>query len=169
VVQSKHALVEWVRNVSRQSESYRYRPSSLYETLVKRLFRDHLHKDDSYRICFAKRGGSDRTAALGAALADARRNFARRWAIRGEGAIELTVSTPPQSPGLQAVDYFLWAVQRCYERREDRYVKYLWPKAHRVHDIDDRRAGPTGVYYTQRRPLTVEKLPRQREGKGWEI
>ena len=34
---------------------------------------------------------------------------------------------PLTCPGLQAADYFLWALQRLYERREERYVTLLWP------------------------------------------
>ena len=32
-----------------------------------------------------------------------------------------------------------WALQRLYERREDRYVELLWPSFGVVHDLDDTR------------------------------
>ena len=64
----------------------------------------------------------------------------------------------PATAGLQAADYFLWALQRLYERHEDRYVEYLWPRFRLVMDIDDTRETPYGVYYTEKRPLTAAAL-----------
>lgn len=65
---------------------------------------------------------------------------------------------PPQNGGLQAVDYFLWSLQRFYERREDRYLEFLWPQFSLVQDLDDKREHPYGRYYTQKRPLTLAAL-----------
>ena len=72
-------------------------------------------------------------------------------------------------PGLQAVDYFLWALQRCYERGEGRYLDYIWERVHLVHDIEDRRRGPAGAYYTQSNRLTAGELPPGRKKNGREI
>jgi hypothetical protein len=60
--------------------------------------------------------------------------------------------------GLQAADYFLWALQRLYEWKEERYVAYLWDSFSLVHDIDDRRVSGYGVYYSKRKPLTAAAL-----------
>lgn len=168
-VQDKLALVRWVHNTNRTSSRYHYRPNSMYDALVSRLFKTHLHKDEAYRICFAKRAKSDRTKALGEAIQKARQNFRAQWGIQGQGMIEVTVSTPPRSVGLQAADYFLWALQRCYERREDRYLAYVWEKVALVHDIEDRRRRTTGAYYTRDDPLTPERLPPKRKKEGREI
>lgn len=65
--------------------------------------------------------------------------------------------------GLQAVDYFLWALQRMYERREERYLQYIWPKVHLVHDIDDTRLAEYGVYYTQKKPLALAAIKKVQE------
>ena len=49
-----------------------------------------------------------------------------------------------------------------YERREDRYVELLWPAFRLVHDLDDTRGKKYGVYYAQKKPLTLaalEELP----------
>jgi len=59
--------------------------------------------------------------------------------------------------GLQAVDYFLWALQRFYERKEDRFLNFLWPAFRLVRDDDDRR-NKYGEYYTQKKPLTLAAL-----------
>jgi hypothetical protein len=159
VVRDKRAFIDWVRNTNRQTAGYRYHPNRMYDTLVRTLFRDYLHKHDAYEITFAQRGSRERSKALADALGDARRNFARKWGILGEGRIAVRVATPPRCVALQAVDYFLWALQRCYERREDRYIRYLWSKVRRIHDLDDRREKSYGVYYSQRNPLEVGKLP----------
>ena len=45
-----------------------------------------------------------------------------------------------------------------YEKREDRYLTYLWPAIHLVQDIDDTRSARYGVYYTQKKPLTLAAL-----------
>jgi hypothetical protein len=57
---------------------------------------------------------------------------------------------------LQAVDYFLWALQRFYEKEEDRFWTYVWPKVSNVHDMDDRREDSFGRFYTPQKPLTLE-------------
>ena len=72
--------------------------------------------------------------------------------------MQVIATTPPAEPGLQVADYFLWALQRLYERGEDRYVAYLWPQCHLVQDIDDTRHTRYGVYYTQKKPLTAAAL-----------
>jgi hypothetical protein len=45
--------------------------------------------------------------------------------------------TPASDACLQATDYFLWALQRLFEREEERYWEYVWPSVAVVHDIDD--------------------------------
>jgi len=159
VVSDKKAFVNWVKNTNRRTPDYRYHPNKMYDTLVKRLFRDHLHKHEAYQVFFAQRGSKDRSKALADALAHARRNFAKKWDIMGKGKINIHVTTPEYCVPLQAVDYFLWALQRCYERREDRYIRYLWPKVRRIHDIDDRRKQRYGTYYSPKNPLEATKLP----------
>lgn len=160
-VQDKRAKARWVQNTNRTSQVYHYTHNSLYDGIVSSLFKNHLHKNESYCVVFAKRGLSDRTKALGEALQQARIRFRKKWGIEGKGTIEVALSTPPQSPGLQAVDYFLWALQRCYERREDRYLEFVWSKVHLVHDISDCREGRTGRYYNQGSPLSAAALPSE--------
>lgn len=62
---------------------------------------------------------------------------------------------PYQEAGLQAVDYFLWALQRFYEHSDSRYVEFLWPRISLVHDVDDTRQAPYGIYYTRKKPLAL--------------
>lgn len=158
VVRNKEGLIDYVRQRNERDPAYHYSPNELYDYLVRRLFRDRLHQDDEYEISFAKRGKSDRTAALLDALHAARRRFAQRWGIVAEAPIHVLPAIPARVPGLQAADYFLWALQRLYERREDRYVQLLWDSFSLVHDLDDTRRANYGEYYTKKRPLTRAAL-----------
>ena len=74
----------------------------------------------------------------------------------GTAPIEIIPSHSQDVAGLQAVDYFLWALQRFYERGEDRFVRLIWPQTKLVLDVDDTRMAPYGVDYTQSNPLTLE-------------
>lgn len=155
VVRDKNRIVQLVREHNKKSKTYRYHPNQLYDRCVSRLFKDRLHKDGGYMIHFAKRGAKDRTAALKLALEVARDNFRRSWGIEGTAPMEVVPSLPLKCAGLQAVDYFLWALQRLYERGEDRYWQYLWESVSLVRDVDDIRRNDYGEYYTQKHPLTA--------------
>lgn len=161
VVRDKRGLVLDVRNRNQQSATYRYTPNKLYDEMVKRLFRDRLHKDLSYRVCFARRGSKDRTEALRHALDQARANFQKKWAITASAPIEVSALASKDEYCLQAADYFLWAIHRLYSNREDRFVRFLWPRIALVHDVDDRRKSPAGRYYTSEIPLTADCLEKK--------
>jgi hypothetical protein len=184
VVRDKRAVLEYVRQrneddalfdkMARQSggfhdpklaESarYRYRPNELYDSMVRRLFLNRLHKEDAYEIIFARRGSSDRTAALTLALQEARRRFAEKHGVTNSARITVAAISSHRSPGLQAVDYLLWALQRLYERREERYVAMAWPLFRLVHDVDDTRRAQYGTYYTKQTPLTLGAIKKLRE------
>ena len=85
-------------------------------------------------------------------------------AARTSSVITVVPQTSQESGGLQAVDYFLWSLQRFYERKEDRYLNLLWPSFRLVHDLDDTRVNDYGVYYTQKRPLTLAALENNSPG-----
>lgn len=164
VVRDKQAVLAYVHQRNERDAAYRYSPNELYDYLVRRLFRDRLHKDEGYRILFARRGASDRTAALQAALEAARRNFGQKHGILGQGPIEVKAVAARRSGGLQVADYFLWALQRLYERREERYLKYVWSAVSLVHDCDDTREKSYGVYYTRNNPLDLAALRKRLSG-----
>lgn len=62
--------------------------------------------------------------------------------------IRVRPSLPQFISVLQITDYFLWAVQRLYEKADDRYVEYLQASIRYVHDIVDGYENPTGTRYT---------------------
>jgi hypothetical protein len=154
-VRDKQAVLSEVR----QYTDKRYHPNDLYDQLVSQLFMHRLHKQNEYSITFATRGTTDRTRALKTALNDASQRFEYRWGIKSQAQINISAVSSTQKPCLQAADYILWAIQRCYEKREDRYLDYVWPVCHLVHDIDDKRKMGYGVYYVKKNPLTLDKLP----------
>lgn len=160
VVRDKQAVLSYVRQRNEHDPAYRYQQNELYDALVSRLFKNLLHKANAYRVCFARRGSSDRTAAFGAALEQARRNFSLTWNKIGTAPVEVVSGWPARHTALQAVDYFLWALQRLYERQEERYLELVWPKVSLVHDVDDTRQKKYGVYYDKRRPLTLAACRR---------
>jgi hypothetical protein len=158
VVADKLSVLEYVRQCNRREPAYRYHPNELYDSLTERLFRERLHQSSGYDIIFSKRGKSDRTAALHQALEAARSRFVTQQEITSLASLNIAVATPKEYVGLQAVDYFIWALQRLYERGEDRYLAYLWKAFGLVHNIDDTTKTDYGVYYTQNRPLTAAAL-----------
>jgi len=157
VIRDKHAVLNEVR----QYENKRYNPNDLYDQLVKKLFQGRLYQSDEYSITFATRGQSDRTRALRAALVDARTLYGEKTGIKREPHITIANVPSHENPCLQAADYVLWAIQRCYERREDRYLEVVAPFCHFMHDIDDTREKSYGVYYALKNPLRLEGLPLQ--------
>ena len=162
VVTNKMRVLEYVRQRNMRDSSYRYHPNEVYDYLVRRLFRDRLHKADVYNIYFAKRGKADRTESLVKAVERARERFYEKWGIVSNAAVRISVGTPEQYAGLQAVDYFLWALQRLYERGEDRYLVYLWDAVKLIHDIDDTRRHKYGEYYNKNNPLTAESVKERK-------
>lgn len=164
VVRHKRAIVEKVLEHNKTHPGYRYHPNQLYDRCVSRLFRDRLHKQDGYVIQFSRRGNRSRTEALRKAIEQARNNLRRKWRIAATAPIEIIPATPSEAGGLQAVDYFLWALQRLYERGEDRYWEYVAPKVSLVHDVDDTREKEYGAYYTKKNPLTLEECKKTEPG-----
>jgi len=158
VVADKWRVLDYVRQQNERNPAYHYHPNELYDYLVRRLFKNLLHKDGGYEIVFSKRGAANRTAALRQALETAREHFTRQWNITSDAPMQVSAATPAKQAGLQAVDYFTWTVQRLYEKGEDRYLIYLWPAVHLVQDVDDKRKAGYGVYYTQKKPLNAAAL-----------
>ncbi len=167
-IKNKQKVAEYVRQRNQTQRitmepgivrgDYRYHPNELYDFLVRRLFKNLLLKHDEYQVCFAKRGSSDRTDALRNALETAQNRSPKPDVNRQLPRLNIEDGFPWDVAALQAVDYFLWALQRLYERREDRYWNYIQPVAGMVVDIDDTRRNAYGEYYTRKRPLSLAAL-----------
>ena len=118
---------------------------------------------------FTKRGKADRTAALRQALETTRSRIAEQQKLISKASLQVSEAPPKEQAGLQAVDYFVWALQRLYERHQERYVTYLWRAFRLVQDVDDRRKAGYGMYYTQKKPLNAAALEWRQEKKTPEI
>jgi len=164
VVRDKAAVLRDVRSMQQATPEYRYSPNDLYDELVKSLFRNQLNHREAYNMYFAKRGSSVRTAALESALVRARDEYTRRWGVLSEAPITVSPASAVDCAGLQIADYFLWSLQRFYERQEDRFLELLWPDVVFVWDRDDTRASKSGVFY-QGRPKSRGGRRRSRGGR----
>lgn len=131
----------------------------IYDELVTSLFQNRLHLADENHVVFARRGKSDRNMALSKAIVLAKWRFEARWKKGIDRPTTIASDTPSEVPGLQVVDYFLWALQRMLERAETRYFDYLRPAYRLILDRDDTRRQRYGEFYTaSSNPLTTEKL-----------
>lgn len=118
----------------------------IYDDLVKRIFRDRLHKTDN-QIVFARRGNSDRQTALELAIEKAKKNFYYKTNVQITTTTTIIPKHPHEDEGLQVVDYCLWALQRLYERGEERYFDLLRSKFGLIIDLDDKRTATKGEWF----------------------
>ena len=132
--------------------------NDVYDDLVRRVFQNKLHVADESRIVLAPRGRSDRTVALRSAIDRAKDDFERRWRKGIDRPVNVRALSPAQAPGIQVVDYYLWALQRMYERGEDRYFNLLASQYRFVMDLDDTRRKPYGEWYSEKNPLILDKM-----------
>ena len=143
VVKDMRVVRSYVQNRNRMHADYRYTPNELYDLTVRMLFKQRLHTHDGYCITFARRGKSDRTRILRNELEKTRLCFLEEQKKNHDTEIEIRPAYPWEEPCLQVADYCLWALQRCYERNEARFIRSLWSKVSLLHDVDD----PTGKKY----------------------
>ena len=57
---------------------------------------------------------------------------------------------PWEAPCLQVADYCLWALQRCYEKIEPRFLHKIWEKVSLIHDVDDPSGKEYGKYFSRK-------------------
>ena len=137
VVRDKLRLVDHALQRRRIEPAYRYDPSGheLYDELTRHLF-SRLHGWTNHKIVFAQRGHRPRTKAFVDAIAHEGDGFGRDFDLSKPKPTEVLCSVPKNHTGLQAVDYYLWALQRFYERGDTRYLNYVWPQTLEVLDLD---------------------------------
>ncbi len=155
VVRDKNELLAYVRQQNERDKDYRYRGDELYDSMVSELFGKFHGVSDQVNICFAKRGSRNRNQALREALKKANQTFLANFGFSNNTEMEIASSTPEHEAGLQAVDYFLWAVQRFYERSEERYIELIWPQVAEIHDLDFVEDGRRGAFYRKDKPLNL--------------
>lgn len=165
VVCDKRALAERERAHRAADPKYRFNPDHIYDGLMRSLFSKFHGISDRYEVFVSKRGTKDRNQAIRLALEHAEADFVTKFGFsRGKkDDWRITVSNPQDTTCLQAVDYFLWALQRFYEPRRnettgeslrtDRFLNLLWAQVAEIHDLD---FGPTrGTFFGPQNPLTL--------------
>jgi hypothetical protein len=152
-VRSKSALLDYVKQKNQLETGYRYKGDELYDALVEEVFRRYHPFANELRIVFAKRGNKARTQVFRMAIECAEARFEREYGSRRSDSLDIVASIPQEHAGLQAVDYFLWALQRHYERSESRYAELVWNKVVEIDDMDAVADGRKGVVYSKNRPL----------------
>ena len=164
VVKDKWVLWQDVQRRNAAQQGYRYKADGheLYDALCLQLFTQSGQFGAPREVTFAVRGSKPRTAALTAVLDAIDTDFENDFGFAPHGQTQVHSAHPSQSAGLQACDYLLWALQRFYERGEERYLAATWPIFHRVLDLDapvalSREHGPTTapLEFNEKHPLTL--------------
>ena len=119
----KHKLAEYVRDVL-NPQGIRYTPNQLYDYMAGYLFNGLIEADMDCRVYVSKRGRSDRSKAVSLAI---HRLLSKE--VRSSAKIGIFTCNAWEHGGLQATDYFLWAVQRFYEKGDEqgegRYLDFV--------------------------------------------
>jgi hypothetical protein len=124
-----------------QKTGRKLRPDDVYDALVTQLFIGRFRDDTKNHIAFATR----KTALRDAALTHAIERACVAQACTAQ--CEVVSDRPSGAAGLQVIDYYLWAVQRLFERTEGRFFAGIAEQIEYVWDLDDTRDGVGGVRY----------------------
>jgi hypothetical protein len=151
VVRTMSAVVRRVKSRNERDPTYRYNPTELYDSAVRRLFDKKLHTRPAFDVIFASRGKA-RTQALRQHLLKAQRDSRKADGTYPDAKIQVRAMPAYQHAGLQVADYCLWALQRLYMKGEARFIGLLWPKIGLILDADDISEKPYGTYHTRKRP-----------------
>lgn len=165
VVKDKLMLLEDVLQRNAAEPTYRYKADGheLYDALSARLFDRFGQFGSSREVTFAVRGNKPRTEALKAVLDGIDSRFQADFGFAPHGNTNVHSGFPSKSAGLQACDYLLWALQRFYERGEERYLIAMWPHFTRVLDLDvpdvanKKRSPKSKIWeFNEKHPLTLK-------------
>jgi hypothetical protein len=158
VVRTMSAVARRVKERNERDPTYRYRPTELYDSAVRRLFDKKLHTRPAFDVVFASRGKA-RTHALREHLLKAQAASRKAAGTYPDAAIHVRAMPSHQHAGLQVADYCLWALQRLFTKEEDRFLSLIWPKVGLIVDADDTSEKPYGTYHTRKRPpLDAQKI-----------
>jgi hypothetical protein len=157
VVRTMSAVARRVKALNERDPTYRYRPTELYDSAVRRLFNRKLHTRPAFDVIFASRGKA-RTQALREHLLKAQAESKKATGTYPDAAIHVRAMPAHQHAGLQVADYCLWALQRLFTKEEDRFLSLIWPKVGLILDADDISEKPYGTYHTKKRqPMDLQK------------
>lgn len=163
VVKDKRVLLAQVREREAADTKYRYKADGheLYDTMMRSLFTRGGRFGSERHITFAVRGNKPRTHVMADALSEVEQAFERDFGLPSHAGTTLDSTYPWKSAGLQACDYFLWALQRFYERGEERFLTAMWPQFVEVIDLDLGASGTRGkapranLVFNEKHPLNL--------------
>jgi len=151
VVRTMSVVARRVKERNERDPTYRYRPTELYDSAVRRLFDKKLHTRPAFEVIFASRGKA-RSQALRDHLLKAQVKSTKAADTFPDATIHVRAMPAHQHAGLQVADYCLWALQRLFTKGEDRFLSLIWPKVGLIVDADDTSEKPYGTYHTRKRP-----------------
>lgn len=158
VIRTMSAIARGVKVRNERDPTYRYRPTELYDSAVRRLFDKKLHTQPAFDVIFASRGKA-RTQALRVHLLKAQAESRKAAGTYPDAVIHVRAMPAHQHVGLQVADYCLWALQRLLTKGEERFLSLIWPKVGLIVDADDISERPYGTYHTRKRPpLDMQKV-----------
>jgi len=153
VIRNKFALASYVQQQHKINPDYRFREEELYQTLTRELFGRLRPFADVINLVFASRGNITRNDALRESLAAADKQFHQRFGFQRRHALEVSAMGSREDECLQACDYFMWALQRHYEREESGFIEMLWDHVGEIVDLDCESKTTSRTIYGPKRPL----------------
>jgi len=156
-IRRKSDLISFARFLHEQ-KGQKLQPIMIYDNLVSRLFKNMLHQADENKIVFARLGKSERREAIGQAITKAKQNYEKSWDKQVYGTTSIDIALSSKVIGSQVIDYYLWALQRLYERSDDQFFLPLAKDYRIIMDLDDKRNKSYGEWYCDRNPLKLSKL-----------
>ena len=145
------------KRVATFRRSFASKEGAFYDHLVTHLFTRSLHLAKENHICFATRGSRARQKPLTEAVNKAAENFRTRYSGGSSTTVRVECQSLVGEPCLQAADYFLWAVQRLFVRREDRFFKAIESQIEFIWDLYDTVSYPRNIY-TSKNPPDPNKI-----------
>lgn len=148
--------------VARKNESvfekrHHKKEGLFYNDLVSKLFENKLHVAEKNTIYFAVRGNKDKQGPFSDAIQAAMIAFENKWKIKNDSEIIIIPQSPSGEPCLQVIDYMNWAIQRAFNRGEDRYYKFLEEKVSFLVDIYDFDKYSNN-FYNRKNKFEVNKI-----------
>jgi hypothetical protein len=158
-IRRKQAMAEHFQKEFRE-KGKKFSDNQIYDDLISRIFKDRLHNADECRITFARLGKSERREALFSALEKAKKKFERKVKAKTVefAPLEIQSAYPSEVIGLQVIDYYLWVLQRMFEKGEDRFFQMFCSHFKLIMDIDDRRRKNYGEWYSSDNPCDGQKI-----------
>ena len=156
VVRNKFDLATFDQQRTEQDSSYRFSELELYLSLTRELFARLRQFADTVNCVFASRGNVTRNAALRQSLKEADQEFELKFGFMRKHTMNVEAKGSREDPCLQACDYFLWALQRHFEKDQSGYIEMLWQKVGEVVDLDSLHNGRRGTIYGPRNLLFVK-------------